>query len=147
MPIGRLSLAAAMILSMGIDPQAATAAPAAVEKVYWAQTVGDRIRRADLDGLNVETLLTTPLLDDATALAIDPIARKVYWAQTQPLGGRILRADFDGRNDEIVVDWPLVDTPVALAVDPAGGKVYWAESFDPRIVRADLTGLNIQPLL
>ncbi|UCC31145.1 MAG: hypothetical protein JSU86_02485, partial [Phycisphaerales bacterium] len=41
-------------------------------KAYWAQTFGDRIMRADLNGDNTETLLEWPVLDNPVAIAVDP---------------------------------------------------------------------------
>ncbi len=39
--------------------------------MYWAQMFDDRIRKADLNGGNVETLLAWPEVDDAVGIALD----------------------------------------------------------------------------
>ena len=46
-------------------------------RLYWAQSFGDRIYRADLNGDNAELLLEFPELDDAVGLAILPTGSAV----------------------------------------------------------------------
>ena len=62
-------------------------------KIYWAD-VGADIQRANLDGTDVEDLVT--VLESPTGIAIDTIAGKIYW----PDGGtdKIQRANLDGTN-------------------------------------------------
>ena len=39
--------------------------------MYWSQMFDDRIRQADLNGDNVETLLAWPVVDDSVGIALD----------------------------------------------------------------------------
>lgn len=85
-------------------------------KIYWADS--QKVRRADLNGTNVEDLVTsvTPFpggpLEDPYAIALDLYAGKVYWTDwkdgTDP--GKIQRANLNGTAAE-----DLVTLPVGLA--------------------------------
>ncbi len=46
-------------------------------KMYWTDFDADKIQRADLDGANVEDLVTG--LTDPFGIALDPAAGKIYW--------------------------------------------------------------------
>jgi hypothetical protein len=84
-------------------------------KLYWlesADMIGDpsEIRRSDLDGSSVETIVTVGGSQSTTprGLAVDVVAGKIYWTESDfcgnPISGRIRRADLDGSNVETVVD-------------------------------------------
>ena len=60
----------------GIDDVVSITLDAASNKLYWAQTFGDRLVRGDLSSTDIETLLTFPLLDDPISLAFDPTVVK-----------------------------------------------------------------------
>ncbi len=105
---------------------------ASADQIYWAQSVDDRIVRADADGNNVQTQLDWPETDDVDGIAIDPVGLKIYWAERPPLPAdvvqtRIQSADLDGDNVQTLVGWPLVIDPTAIAVDSVGGGLYWAQ--------------------
>lgn len=120
-------------------------AHARAARLYWAQTFEDRIRRAALTGNDAETVLETPVVFDAVAVATDPLSGNLYWAQS--FGDRIIRSDLAGSGVVTVVEAPQVFEPVAVAVDTAASKLYWAQSFGDRIMRADLDGSNVEVLL
>ena len=112
-------------------------------KIYWTDEGTDKIQRADLDGSNVEDLVTTGL-SRPIGLALDALNGKMYWAE---YGSRkIQRADLDGSNVEDLVD---IDPgqPVAIALDVSGGKVYWGDWPGQRMQRANLDGSNVEDLV
>jgi len=98
----------------------------------------DPIRSANLDGSSVQVVL--PNLVSPQGIAIDPIARKMYW--TDP--PRVQRADLTGANVETIVT-VTGGTPRAVVVDASAGKVYWAAG--AKIQRSDLDGTNVQDLV
>ncbi len=112
--------------------------PTAAQMVYWADGTDNAIRRATFNGDNVETLISTGL-DRPDGIAIDPVARKMYWAEK---GGRIQRADLDGSNIELLVN--AGGTPRDVALDLPRQKLYWIELAGQRIRRADLDGANVE---
>ena len=113
-------------------------------KVYWAQQTGanaGRIRRADLDGSNVE--LVRALNNLPQGIAVDASNGKLYVTNSR---GKIQQMNLDGRNYEpdLIVN---LDSPRGIAVDAAGGKVYWTEQTGEntgRLQRADLDGSNVE---
>ena len=120
------------------DPQ-----PAGTSKVYWSDWGTDKIQRADLDGSNVEDLVTTGL-DGPDGLAVDAAGGKLYW--TDAGTAKIQRADLDGSNLEDLVTSGL-NIPYGLALDVSGGKIYWTDRQSSKIQRADLDGSNVEDLL
>ncbi len=88
----------------------------AAGKVYWVESAGSqpgRIRRADLDGSNMEDLVTagTP---EPRQIALDAAAGKMYWTDSEL--GTIQRADLDGSNVEVVLTSPG-GSPIGIALD------------------------------
>ena len=110
------------------------AVDAAGGKVYW--TEGSRIRRANLNGTNVQ--LVREFTSKVQGLAIDAQKNKLYLASAV---GKVQRLNLDGTNFEpnFIVN---LNSPMSVAVDAAGGKVYWTE--ENRIRRANLNGTNTQ---
>jgi low density lipoprotein receptor-related protein 5/6 len=113
--------------SIAIDTSAGTAG-----KVFWANTVFDRIERCDLGGTGRATVLSNV---GATAIAVDSAAGKLYWTNTA--SGKIQRANLNGTSVE---DVALSPSPIAITLDTAGGFVYWTNTLDRVVRRASLAG-------
>ena len=83
-------------------------------KMYWTDWLYGKVMRANLDGTNVEEVLSNQ--SDAGGIAIDTVAGKIYWTRDpSDLTQGIHRANLDGTNVEPVV---LADAG-ALALAPA----------------------------
>ena len=86
-------------------------------KIYWTEVGveagrgGGSIRRANLDGSGVETLITG--LQDPFDLALDLFEHKMYWTDLR--GGTIKRAGLDGDNVETLVTG--LEAPADIALD------------------------------
>ncbi len=111
--------------------------------MYWVDRGTGKIQRSDLDGNNIEDLITKGL-NQPWAIALDISGDKMYW--TDRLTG-IWRSDLDGRNIEDLVIRPQVNRPRAIALDTASGKMYWVDESKNRIQRSDLDGSNIEDLV
>ena len=113
-------------------------------KVYWTEQTGTstgRIRRANLDGSNVETVRA--LNNVPHGIAVDTSNGKLYVTNSR---GKVQQMDLDGRNYEsnFIIN---LDSPRGIAVDAAGGKIYWTEQTGEdtgRLQRADLDGSNVE---
>ena len=111
-------------------------------KVYWTEQTGEntgRVRRADLDGSNVE--LVKELNNVPQGIAVDPSNGKLYLTNSR---GKVQRFNLDGSNFE----WNFIvnlSSPQGIALDIAGGKIYWTE--EDSIRRADLNGENIEDVV
>ena len=110
--------------------------------MYWTDAGSDKIQRANLDGSQVEDLVTTGL-DGPWGIALDVSDGKMYWVDTGT--DKIQRANLDGSGVEDVITTGLA--PKTLALDVSGGMIYWTDEggFIPgRIVRANLDGSRVE---
>ncbi len=110
-----------------------------VTKMYWTDSSDDNIKRANLDGSNMEVLVTGQR--NPRGVAIDIGAGKMYWSDVR---ARVIRrSNLNGSNIEDMVTgiqaW-------GIALDPAGGKIYWCAYNTLKIQRANIDGSNIEDL-
>ena len=114
--------------------------------MYWTDEDTGKIQRANLDGGNVQDLLTQNNgLDNPNGIALDTASGKMYWTDTGT--DKIQRANLDGSNiEDLVADLSLF-RPDNLALDIPGGKIYWAEWVWGNIRRANLDGSNVEYLV
>lgn len=109
-------------------------------KIYFTDTANtpNRIARSDLNGTNVENLLTTGLIDPF-AIAVDAAGGKVYWSDS--FSDTIKRMNLDGTNVETVVSSGL-SLVTGIALDIPNGNIYWSDSNLGKIRKSDLDGSN-----
>ena len=62
-------------------------------KMYWIDSSTDIIRRADLDGSNIDDLITSGL-SNPSGIALDTAAGRMYWTDYD--AAKIQRANLDG---------------------------------------------------
>ena len=136
------SLCATIGLGLGVQ---SSHGQSAVEKgkMYWTNRgFGTQIQRADLDGSNVEDLITTET-GVPDGIALDLTEGKMYWTSRV---GEIRRANLDGSNAEHLIT-EAVKFPQGIALDVAGGKMYWTDRDTNKIQRANLDGSNVEDLI
>lgn len=114
-------------------------------KMYW--TALGAVRRANLDGTDVEFVADVPFNRQPSSISLDADGGFVYWAE----GDEIFRAPMDGGEPESVL---RRNRPEDVVVVPAEGKIYWVQGFwanlraeDPGVFRADLDGGNVEELV
>lgn len=110
-------------------------------KIYWTHGFGPgAIRRANLDGSNVETIASG--LSNPRGLDVDVAGGMVYWSDT--VDHRMYRASVDGSGPQSIVDMgtqlgrPRLDLP--------NGRLYYADIERHEIRRCNLDGSNNQLL-
>ncbi|MGB7346993.1 MAG: DUF4347 domain-containing protein [Pirellulaceae bacterium] len=111
------------------------------QKVYWTDNTGNKIFRSDLDGSNVEEVLTSADgVSNPTELVVDATSGKFYW--TEFSGGKIKRANLDGTGIETL--YSGLSSTVGLAIDSGNNMLYWTENplfgGTNKIRRADMDG-------
>ena len=115
-----------------------------IPKMYWTAEDPPRIQRANLDGSNIEDLVTTGLIHPR-GLALDLAGGKIVLGWTGATA-RLQRANLDGSQVEDLVTTGL-SHPLSLALDAAAGKVYWLDHKTDKIQRANLDGSQVEDLV
>ena len=126
-------------VDLGLQKATSLALDSTGRKVYWTEQTGKhagRVKRANLDGSNQQTLAT--LQSVPTDIAMDTADSKIYWANSR---GRLQCANLNGKQIKTIIG--NLSSPDNIALDVSGGKLYWTEQSN-RIRRANLNGKNIQ---
>ena len=113
-------------------------------KMYWTVSPfrgTNKIQRANLDGSNVEDLITTGL-DWPNDIALDVGRGKMYWTDRRT--DKIQRANLDGSQVEDLITTGLIG-PVGIALDVGRGKMYWTGI--RKIQRANLDGSQVEDFI
>ena len=121
----------------------ATPIPPVRAGIYWGDDLENDIQRANLDGSEVENIVTG--IDNPRGITIDTAARKLYW--TDDIADKIQSIDVDGSGTaQTVLDMGL-SHPFGIALDPNGGKLYWTDVNGQEIRRVDTNGTGSTPLV
>ena len=110
--------------------------------MYWTDHSTGKIQRANLDGTNVQDIVTG--LGWSTDIAFDMSMNKMYWTDRDTTS-KIQRANLDGTNIETLVTGDTSIIKESIALDISGGKMYWTKG--NKIQRANLDGTNIETLV
>jgi len=108
-------------------------------RMYWTSSnlsEGAKIRRANLDGSNLQVLVELGTSgSNPRGIALDVAAGKMYWAD---LGlGQIGRANLDGSSPETMAS---VSAPWGVALDLTAGHLYWSSHQLGNISRMPIAG-------
>lgn len=120
------------------------------KKLFWIDSPSTitKIQRSNLDGTNIENLVTLTSGEFPTGLALDLTNHKMYW--TDFIKNSIHRANLDGTNVEEVITQTSL-SPRGIDLDTINNKMYWTDgnnlSDQYFILRADLDGANPQFLV
>jgi len=110
------------------------------QKLYWTEAGIGKIQRANLDGSDIEDVVSN--LSTPFGIALDPVGGKLYWTD---LGtDKIQRANLDGSELQDIIASGL-GTPRGLAL--AGDKIVWTDSGRRHVSRANLDGSGVEILV
>ena len=115
-----------------------------IENKLYIGTTYDLLR-CDLDGSNLETIISGGSVFNFYDLKIDVTNRKMYWCEWIEGSAEkyIRRANLDGSGVETVYT-SSSDVPHGIALNPGEGKLYWASD---AIYKSNLNGSNRETLL
>ena len=129
--------------------------------IYWTEWGSGKIRRANLDGSNVQDIVDTGYYP--VGITIDLSGGKIYWTDKtsnnhfdQNATNRVVRANLDGSDIEVLFsERNTVDsifTYFQIVLDPTEGKIYWSKFFnmpskENAILRANLDGTNVEEII
>ncbi len=111
-------------------------------KIYYADFYGKRILRSNLDGTELENVITSGLWAPSN-IVVDSSRRKVYWLDQF----EIYRANLDGTDIEMLLE---SYEPFDLAIDEQAGKIYWLFFYPKgpnRLGQANLDGTDIKTVI
>ena len=116
-------------------------------KIYWTEHIDNKIQRANVDGTDIEDLVTMEALSLQRCLAIDIAGGKIYCTNVNNNSkeGKIQRANLDGTDLETIVTG--VKYPIGTSVDEVRGKIYWTSFEQGKIQRANLDGTTVETLI
>ena len=112
-------------------------------RIYWTDRGRDAIGSAELDGSNIQYIVTTGL-DNTVGLRLDKAEQKLYWADWGT--DKIQRCNLDGSGIEDIITTGLT-SPYDVAFLPAEGKLYWTDYGDGTIKRSDMDGQNVETIV
>ncbi|MCK4692150.1 MAG: DUF2341 domain-containing protein, partial [Anaerolineales bacterium] len=121
-------------IAAGLSAPRRLAIDAANGKMYWSDTGSGSISRSDLDGNNIEVLVTG--LTTPRGVALDVAGGYMYWVDSGTF--KIQRATLDGAFVEDLIT--SAGDPRGIALDLIAGKMYWTENTSNEIRRANLDG-------
>ncbi|XP_022244841.1 low-density lipoprotein receptor-related protein 4-like isoform X1 [Limulus polyphemus] len=106
-------------------------------KIYFSDVGIDVLRRANLNGSNVETIISDDLVT-ADGLTVDWVAKNLYWTDT---GRNVIEVSrTDGTSRKVLINLDLGE-PRAIAVFPSEGFLFWSDWGKlPKIERSFLDG-------
>ena len=126
-----------------------------IPQIYWLDASYHKIRRANLDGTNIQDIITG-LNTRPIGIALDLVDRKMYWKQhadpRRQIPGSIWRANLDGTHiQNLITGLGYVGH---IALDLAEKKIYWIDRTEPsgdrftlKVQCSDLNGRNIQNII
>ncbi len=114
------------------------------QMIYWVGAEDKTIYKSDFDGLETDTILSTPE-SEPVSISIDPEGQKIYWMSYNQgrNNDKIHRANLDGSGREVIID--SLETPARLLY--YNNKIYWSNDGDPQAIkRANADGSHIEVL-
>ncbi len=125
-------------------------------KMYWSDREGMRVMRANLDGSDVEALVTTGQTDAdrmdesrwCVGVALDLDGGTIYWSQKGPTDGgvgtlrraaiEIPSGQTSVNRTDIQVLYDKLPEPIDIDVDLAAGEIYWTDRAENSVSRAPI---------
>ena len=112
-----------------------------VEYIYWGDYTDGTIRKAKLDGSDIDTIVD----DDSKIrrIRLDRRDRKIYWASGYY--GAIRSANYDGSDISTVLQTSLdIDL---IEVDQKNKKIYFTEDYTGTIKRCNTDGTELETII
>jgi len=137
---------AAIIIPNGLSAPWPLVADVSTHKIYWGDVNLQHIRRANLDGTSIETVVSGPFnfIEDPAGLAIDPQNQLLYWTDFNVK--KLACTNLITHTTTTLVTTGTV-IPFGVDLDLDAGLVYWVETGAGRLRRAQLNGSNVQDVL
>jgi hypothetical protein len=117
-------------------------------RLFFLELSGNRIHAMNPDGSDRKTIVTDCRLPDG--IVVDAAAGHIYWTNMgipSRNDGSIERADLEGGNRRIIIPQGVTHTPKQIHLEKNDGKLYWCDREGMRVMRANLDGSQVEPLV
>lgn len=104
---------------------------------FYGEQLGDKIFRSNLDGSNIETIVTGQGI--LRRMRIDFVEEKLFWVEGET--GRMWKSNFDGTSQEIIIDLPTSNLNL-IEIDKTNQRIFYTITNDGFIRSIDLNGSN-----
>src|ERR1700727_2004573 len=118
-------------------------------RLFFLDIGGGRVLSANPDGSDLKIIINEGR-KFPDGLVVDAAAGHIYWTNMgnpKKNDGSILRSDLDGKNMITIVPPGGTFTPKQLQLEKKSGKLYWSDREGMRVMRANLDGSKIEPLV
>jgi len=108
-------------------------------RIFWTDSPSAEIASTDTSGPPFTVDRHTVTGVNPFAIAVDPVDRKIYWADNDPTVKKLFRSDFDGQNVEDLGITGL-NSPSGIAIDYTLSRryLYWTDATNNKIYRSAL---------
>jgi hypothetical protein len=118
-------------------------------KLYWTDINLHAIKRSNVDGSNVETIVS--VVQDYAYISASQTQNKIYYTIGSPTP-QLWSADFSGTNQQLLATFDSANYTRGLAVNDTNSKVYWSSfdgysSLNGKIRSANLNGSGVSDLI
>jgi len=140
-------------LAAGAVAAPAVARPAGGDYAYYLHQ--SRVFRIRLEDGEPELLVDHPHPEGARGgindgIAWDPLTRRIFWSnmgRASARDGYIMSADLSGRDVRVAVGPGGAFTPKQMRVDVKGRRLYWSDREGMAVMRADMDGKGVEPVV
>jgi DNA-binding beta-propeller fold protein YncE len=114
-------------------------------KMYWTTVGAGMVRRANLDGTGLETIVDLGASSN-TGVAVDGVSGRLYWAQADS----VWSSSLDGSDAAVLFEVGAPGYIQDIALEPDSGTIYvsnWNGLGSGRLQRANLDGSGLEDVL
>jgi hypothetical protein len=117
-------------------------------RLFFLEASVGRILSVNADGSDRRVILSGCRIPDGVVVHLE--AGHIYWTNMgvpNRNDGSIERADLDGQNRVTIIGEGKTFTPKQLHLEKKSGKLYWCDREGMRVMRSNLDGSDIEPLV
>ena len=111
------------------------------EKMYWSDGGTNKIQRSNLDGTDIEDIITST--SNPKGITLDLNDKKLYYVDTG--AQKVHRSDLDGNNQEDLIGG--LSSPQGITLDLPSGHMYFTTAGGTKVSRANLDGSDLTALV
>ncbi|XP_053488796.1 nidogen-2 [Ictalurus furcatus] len=120
-----------ILINTGLMSPEGLAVDVARRRMFWVDSMPDKIESAKLDGSDRRVLFNTDLVNPR-AIIVDSLSGTLYWTDWNREAPKIESSTVEGQNRRVLVR-DGIGLPNALTVDPTTRRICWADAGTKRL--------------